>query len=222
MTDSTENVRLDGRGVLEIVPTRKGEQWSSGRITTVRSDFAPPPGGVLRIEASIALPEVTGAGAAGYWPAFWTLGASLRDGYTGWPGVGELDIMESVNGRDSVFGSMHCGVLEGGPCREPVGLTSGPQKCATCRTEFHTYAVEVDLGADEVRWYLDDRVYFRVRAEQMDRRTWQRTVDHGVFLILNVAIGGALPLADGATAGPATEPGRPMRVDHVTVRTREG
>ncbi|MER6768228.1 SGNH hydrolase domain-containing protein [Streptomyces bacillaris] len=222
MTDSTENVRLDGRGALEIVPTRKGDQWSSGRITTVRSDFAPPPGGVLRIEASIALPEVTGAGAAGYWPAFWTLGASLRDGYTGWPGVGELDIMESVNGRDSVFGSMHCGVLEGGPCREPVGLTSGPQACATCRTEFHTYAVEVDLGADEVRWYLDDRVYFRVRAEQMDRRTWQQTVDHGVFLILNVAIGGALPLADGATAGPATEPGRPMRVDHVTVRTRKG
>ncbi|MET9207511.1 SGNH hydrolase domain-containing protein [Streptomyces bacillaris] len=222
MTDSTENVRLDGRGVLEIVPTRKGEQWSSGRITTVRSDFAPPPGGVLRIEASIALPEVTGAGAAGYWPAFWTLGASLRDGYTGWPGVGELDIMESVNGRDSVFGSMHCGVLEGGPCREPVGLTSGPQKCATCRTEFHTYAVEVDLGADEVRWYLDDRVYFRVRAGEMDRRTWQRTVDHGVFLILNVAIGGTLPLADGAVVGPATEPGRPMRVDHVTVRTREG
>ena len=222
MRRAASATRVVSRGVLEIVPTRQGEQWSSGRITTVRSDFAPPPGGVLRIEASIALPEVTGAGAAGYWPAFWTLGASLRDGYTGWPGVGELDIMESVNGRDSVFGSMHCGVLEGGPCREPVGLTSGPQKCATCRTEFHTYAVEVDLGADEVRWYLDDRVYFRVRAGEMDRRTWQRTVDHGVFLILNVAIGGTLPLADGAVVGPATEPGRPMRVDHVTVRTREG
>ncbi|CAM5739024.1 GH16 domain-containing protein OS=Streptomyces microflavus OX=1919 GN=Smic_26270 PE=3 SV=1 [Streptomyces microflavus] len=101
MTDSTDNVRLDGKGALEIVPTREGEQWSSGRIETVRSDFAPPPGGVLRIEASIALPDVTGPKAAGYWPAFWTLGAPLRDGYTGWPGVGELDIMESVNGRDT-------------------------------------------------------------------------------------------------------------------------
>lgn len=222
MTDSTDNVRLDGKGALEIVPTREGEQWSSGRIETIRSDFAPPPGGVLRIEASIALPDVTGPKAAGYWPAFWTLGAPLRDGYTGWPGVGELDIMESVNGRDTVFGSMHCGVLEGGPCEEPVGLTSGPQACATCRTEFHTYAVEVDLGAREVRWYLDGRVYHRVSAGRMDAGTWKRAVDHGVFLILNVAIGGKLPVADGATAGPATEPGHPMRVDHVTVKAKAG
>ncbi|MFJ2024219.1 acyltransferase family protein [Streptomyces sp. NPDC087897] len=222
MTDSTDNVRLDGRGVLEIVPTRKDGRWSSGRITTVRSDFAPPPGGVLRIEASIALPDVTGPKAAGYWPAFWTLGADLRDGYTGWPGVGELDVMESVNGRDTVFGTMHCGVLDGGPCEEPVGLTSGPQACADCRARFHTYAVEVDLspGAEEVRWYRDDRVFHRVRADAMDAGTWKRTVDHGLFLILNVAIGGKLPLADGATAGPATEPGHPMRVDHVRVATR--
>lgn len=224
MTDSTDNVRLDGKGALEIVPTRKDGAWSSGRIETRRSDFAAPPGGTLRIEASIALPDVTGAAAAGYWPAFWTLGAPLRDGYTGWPGVGELDVMESVNGRDTVFGSMHCGVLDGGPCAEPVGLTSGPQPCPGCRTAFHSYAVEVDRtpGAEEVRWYLDGRVYHRVTADRMDAGTWKRAVDHGVFLILNVAIGGKLPQADGATAGPATEPGHPMRVDHVTVSTRAG
>ncbi|MFD3806746.1 acyltransferase family protein [Streptomyces sp. NPDC058619] len=224
MTDSTDNVRLDGKGALEIVPTRQDGAWSSGRIETKRSDFAAPPGGTLRIEASIALPDVTGAAAAGYWPAFWTLGAPLRDGYTGWPGVGELDVMESVNGRDTVFGSMHCGVPSGGPCAEPVGLTSGPQPCPGCRTAFHSYAVEVDRtpGAEEVRWYLDGRVYHRVAADRMDSGTWKRAVDHGVFLILNVAIGGKLPEADGATAGPATEPGRPMRVDHVTVSIRAG
>ncbi|MFJ7272345.1 acyltransferase family protein [Streptomyces sp. NPDC099050] len=222
MTDSTDNVRLDGKGALEIVPTRTDGAWKSGRIETRRSDFAPPAGGTLRIEAAIALPAVTGAGAAGYWPAFWTLGAPLRDGYTGWPGVGELDIMESVNGRDSVFATMHCGTLEGGPCREPAGLSSGPQPCGDCRTGFHTYAVEVDLsaGAEEVRWYLDGRVHHRVAASRMDPDTWKRAVDHGLFLILNVAIGGNLPLADGKTPGPATEPGHPMRVDRVTVSTR--
>ncbi|MFF2787839.1 acyltransferase family protein [Streptomyces sp. NPDC058049] len=223
MTDSADNVRLDGKGALEIVPTRKDGQWSSGRIETRRSDFAPPPGGALRIEASIALPDVTGEKAAGYWPAFWTLGAPLRDGYTGWPGVGELDVMESVNGRDTVFGTMHCGVLEGGPCREPAGLTSGPQSCDGCRTAFHSYAVEVDLapGAQEVRWYLDGRMHHRVTADRMDPGTWKAAVDHGLFLILNVAVGGSLPLADGASAGPATEPGHAMRVDHVTVSARE-
>ncbi|WP_327169302.1 acyltransferase family protein [Streptomyces subrutilus] len=222
MTDSTDNVRLDGKGALEIVPTVKDGAWSSGRIETRRSDFAAPPGGTLRIEASIALPDVTGAKAAGYWPAFWTLGAPLRDGYTGWPGVGEIDVMESVNGRDTVFGSLHCGVAEGGPCREPAGLTSGPQPCAGCRTGFHTYAVEVDRspGAEEVRWYLDGRAYHRVTAAGMDGGTWQRAIDHGLFLILNVAVGGKLPLADGAAAGPGTEPGHPMRVDHVAVSVR--
>ncbi|WEH36347.1 SGNH hydrolase domain-containing protein [Streptomyces sp. AM 4-1-1] len=224
MTDSTDNVRLDGRGALEIVPTREGGHWRSGRIETRRADFTAPPGGMLRIEASLALPDVTGRAAEGYWPAFWTLGGELRDGWTGWPGVGELDIMESVNGRDTVFGTMHCGLLAGGPCAEPVGLVSAPRACPDCRTGFHTYAVEVDRtrGAEEVRWYVDGRVHHRVSAARMDRATWDRAVNHGMFLILNVAIGGNLPVTDGATATGATEPGHPMRVDRVTVATRRG
>lgn len=73
-----------------------------------------------------------------------------------------------------------------------------------------------------MRWYLDGRLYHRVTAAAMDGPTWKRAVDHGVFLILNVAVGGKLPLADGASPGPATEPGHPMRVDRVTVSAREG
>ncbi|MFE2105007.1 acyltransferase family protein [Kitasatospora sp. NPDC059463] len=224
MTDSTENVRLDGRGALEIVPTRDAAgQWSSGRIESRRADFAPPPGGVLRIEAGIALPDVTGPAAAGYWPAFWTLGGELRNGFTGWPAIGELDVMEQVNGRDAVFGTMHCGVLDGGPCQEPRGLGSGDRPCgAECRTGFHRYAVEVDLtpGAEQVRWYLDGREHHRVTAAQMDRATWDRAVNHGLFLILNVAVGGNLPAAFGGAVTPATEPGHPMRVDYVSVATK--
>lgn len=224
MTDSTDNVRLDGKGALEIVPTRRDGRWYSGRIESRRSDFTPPPGGVLRIEASIALPEVTGPAAGGYWPAFWTLGAGLRDGYTGWPGIGEIDVMESVNGRDSVFGTLHCGTADGGPCEEPMGLTSPRQKCQGCRGAFHTYAVEVDTapGAEELRWYLDGRVYHRVKGSAMDAATWDRALKRGQFLILNVAMGGGLPAADGATAGPATEAGHPMRVARVTVSARQG
>ncbi|MFG2403929.1 acyltransferase family protein [Streptomyces brevispora] len=223
MTDSTDNVRLDGKGALEIVPTLREGRWYSGRIESRRSDFAPPPGGVLRIEASIALPDVTGAAAGGYWPAFWTLGAGLRDGYTGWPAIGELDVMESVNGRDAVFGTMHCGTLDGGPCKEPMGLSSPRQKCSDCRGAFHSYAVEIDTapGAEEVRWSLDGRVYHRVKASGMDAATWDRAVKQGQFLILNVAMGGALPSADGAEVGPATEPGHPMRVAEVSVSVRE-
>ncbi|GHH42789.1 acyltransferase [Streptomyces candidus] len=95
--------------------------------------------------------------------------------------------------------------------------------CPGCRTAFHTYAVEVDLapGAEEIRWYVDGRVHHRVRAAGMDRTTWDRAVNHGVFLILNVAIGGKLPEVYGAVPGPATQPGHAMRVDFVRVATRE-
>ncbi|MEU3463465.1 SGNH hydrolase domain-containing protein [Streptomyces sp. NPDC006733] len=224
MTDSTDNVRLDGKGALEIVPRLRNGRWTSGRIESRRSDFAPPPGGVLRIEAAIALPDVTGPAAAGYWPAFWTLGSGLRDGFTGWPAIGELDVMENVNGRDSVFGTMHCGTLEGGPCKEPQGLGSGDRPCPECRTGFHTYAVEVDLtaGAEQVRWYLDGREFHKVSAAQMDAQTWDAAVHHGLFLILNVAVGGNLPTAFGADAGPSTVPGHPMRVRYVAVSARGG
>ncbi|MEV4614680.1 SGNH hydrolase domain-containing protein [Kitasatospora sp. NPDC049258] len=222
MTDSTENVRLDGAGALEIRPTLVDGRWSSGRIESRRSDLAAPVGGVLRLEASIALPEVTGPAAAGYWPAFWTLGSGLRDGYTGWPGIGELDVLESVNGRPSVFGTMHCGTAQGGPCQEPVGLGSGEQRCEGCWGGFHTYAVEVDRSTspEQVRWYLDGREFHRVTADRIDAGVWDRAVHHGLFLILDVAVGGSLPGAYGGAAGPATEPGHPMRVRYVSVAAR--
>ncbi|SDG07396.1 Glycosyl hydrolases family 16 [Sinosporangium album] len=215
MTDSVENVSLDGKGHLAITPLLRNGTWTSGRIETRRADFRYPPGGTMRVEARIALPYVTPGDGAGYWPAFWMLGERLRDGYTGWPGVGEIDVMEAVNGLPQIFGAMHCGVSPGGPCAEPKGLNSPPQPCATCHGTFHTYAVEV--SADQVRWYLDGTHFFTVTSAQVDPETWRNAVDHGFFLILNVAIGGGYPAAYGGGPNPATVPGRPMLVDYVAV-----
>ncbi|MFJ5234972.1 acyltransferase family protein [Kitasatospora sp. NPDC088391] len=222
MTDSAANVRLDGRGSLEIVPTRDAAgRWSSGRIESRRADLAAPAGGVLRVEAKLALPDVHGAAAAGYWPAFWALGGKLRDGYTGWPGVGELDVLESVGAR-GVFGTMHCGTTPGGPCQEPNGLGSGEQPCADCWGTSHTYTVEIDRSSspEQVRWLRDGREYFKVTADRVDPAAWDQAVHHGIFLILNVAVGGNLPAAYGSSPTAATEPGHPMKVESVTVSTR--
>lgn len=106
MTDNVANVYHDGAGHLAVRPIRTGPgvgRWTSGRVETRRSDFAAPPGGAVRIEASLKLPPVTGAGAAGFWSAFWALGAPARPvGATNWPHIGEWDVMENVNGRDRV------------------------------------------------------------------------------------------------------------------------
>ncbi|MBG0826628.1 family 16 glycosylhydrolase [Planomonospora sp. ID67723] len=218
MTASTDNVALDGRGSLAITPLLRDGSWTSGRVETRRADFRPPPGGTLRVEARIMLPDVGPDDGAGYWPAFWMLGAPLRDGYTGWPGVGEIDIMEAVNGRPSVLAAMHCGVMPGGPCAEPSGLSSGERPCPDCHGSFHRYTVEITETA--VRWYLDDTPVFTVEATRMDPVTWKKATGHGFFLILNVAVGGGLPGAFGGGPTPATVSGRPMLVDYVSVATR--
>jgi beta-glucanase (GH16 family) len=97
MSDSTQNVSLDGHGNLLITPVRSANgTWTSGRIETRKTNFSAGDHGVLRVQASIQLPQ-TGVGpeAAGYWPAFWMLGAPFRGNYLNWPGIGEIDIMES-------------------------------------------------------------------------------------------------------------------------------
>lgn len=112
MTNSLQNVFVDGNGNLQIVARGSGSSWTSGRIETVRDDFAAPAGGILAVQGSMQLPSATGAAAAGYWPAFWMLGSTMRTGTT-WPLCGEIDIMESINGINEVFGTLHCGTAPG-------------------------------------------------------------------------------------------------------------
>jgi beta-glucanase (GH16 family) len=222
-TDSTANVYQDGDGHLAIKPTRdRTGRWTSGRVETKRADFAAPAGGKLRIEASLQQPKVAGAEATGYWPAFWLLGAPARPvGATNWPHIGEWDLMENVNGRPSVWQTLHCGVPVGGPCREPDGIGSGEQPCPDCQTAFHTYAIEYDrtVTPEQLRWYVDDRRTFTVDASKVDKATWDNANKHGFFIILNVAMGGVFPAKFGGNPTPATKPGVPMLVDRVAVYT---
>ncbi len=221
MTDSTQNVYHDGNGNLAIKPIRDAAgNWTSGRVETRRTDFAAPVGGKLRIEGRLQQPNVTGAAAAGYWPAFWTLGDAARPvGATNWPSIGEWDIMESINGRPSVFSALHCGVNPGGPCNETTGLGSGEHACATCGTAFHTYAVEYDrsVSPEQLRFYLDGVQYHLVTSSQMDATTWNNATHRGVFIILNVAMGGGFPAAFGGGPTASTRSGVPMLVDYVAV-----
>ncbi|WP_427165507.1 glycoside hydrolase family 16 protein [Streptomyces sp. C1-1] len=226
MTTSTNNVALDGSGNLKITPLRDASgNWTSGRIETNRTDFQPPAGGKLRVEARIQMPNVTGNAAAGYWPAFWMLGAPYRGNYQNWPSVGELDIMENVNGINKTWATMHCGTASGGPCNETTGLgnsTACPN--TTCQSGFHTYTMEWDRSAspEAIRFYVDGVNYQTVTANQVDATTWANATNHGFFVILNVAMGGGFPAAFGGGPTSATESGHPMLVDYVQVLSSGG
>lgn len=222
-TSDTANLQQDGDGHLRITPRRDDAgNWTSARIETRRSDFEPPAGGKLRIEARIQAPDVTGAAAEGYWPAFWTLGAPFRGNYKNWPGIGEFDVMENANGVDKVSGTLHCGTAPGGPCNENNGIGAG-RSCpeAACAGNFHTYAFEWDrsVSPQELRWYVDGVRYHAVNASQVDAATWDAATGHSHFILLNLAMGGAFPdpVAGHATPTSATKPGVPMLVDNVSV-----
>ncbi|RSN82005.1 1,3-beta-glucanase [Streptomyces sp. WAC 05379] len=221
MTNSTNNVSLDGNGNLRITPRRDASgNWTSGRIETNRTDFQPPAGGKLRVESRIQVPNVTGAAAKGYWPAFWMLGGPYRGNYWNWPAVGELDIMENTQGMNTVFATMHCGTSPGGPCNETSGI-GGNTTCSgtTCQAGFHTYRMEWDrsTSVEEIRFYLDGVNFHTVRANQVDATTWANATNHGFFVILNVAMGGGFPDAFGGGPDGGTQPGHSMVVDYVQV-----
>ncbi len=153
------------------------------------------------------------------------LGAAARPvGATNWPRIGEIDIMEDINGRSSEFATLHCGVAPGGPCNEFTGLGSGERACGGCQSGFHTYAMEYDrsVSPEQLRWYLDGASFFTLNSTQVDATTWNNATHHGFFVILNVAMGGAFPAAFGGGPTGATQSGLPMTVDYVAVYTSGG
>lgn len=225
-TDRPENIRMDGQGHLRITALRAADgRWTSARIETRRDDFGAPPGGLVRIQARIRFPDVHGRAALGYWPAFWALGRSFR-GREGWPGAGELDVAENVNGLNRVWGTLHCGVYPGGPCHEKAGLSaSAPCPETSCQAAFHTYTAEWDRSVrpNRIRWYVDGRLYHTISQDQLPARTWKRmSAPDGMFVLLNLAMGGQFPdkVHRLPTPTPQTEPGHAMLVDYVAVWTR--
>ncbi len=222
MTNSTANVYHDGSGHLVLQANHSGSDpasgWTSGRVETQAATFGAPAGGVVRMESVLQQPNVSTANGAGYWPAFWMLGAPLRTGVT-WPTSGEVDIMEDINGRSSLFSTIHCGVNPGGPCNESTGIGSGERSCAGCQTGFHDYAVEIDRSTapEQVRFYLDGSNFYTIKANQVDATTWSNAIDHPFFIIYDLAIGGGFPNAFGGGPNAATVSGGKLVIDSVAV-----
>jgi beta-glucanase (GH16 family) len=221
-TAAPSNLAINAAGNLQITPRKNGISWTSARIETTESqDFFCPPGGKIWVEASIRLPDTPPAQMAGIWPAFWMLGSSFRPTRSGWPGIGEIDILELVNNQP-IHQTIHCGVVNGGPCQEPSGLT-------TVRNikfgEFSTFAVEIDrtVAAEEmISFRLNGEVTWTLRSPDFpDRAGWEAVAHTPKMILLNVAVGGAFPdaLAGFRTPNDVTMDGdgAAMEVAYVVV-----
>ncbi|WP_042430435.1 ricin-type beta-trefoil lectin domain protein [Streptacidiphilus anmyonensis] len=220
MTNSAANVHLDGNGHLDITALRDGNgNWTSGRIQTTSANVGAPAGGKLEVTAEIQQPN-PGSGL-GYWPAFWMLGPGQ------WPENGEIDIMEDVNARSQVAGTIHCGTYPGGPCNEGNGIGSGLTACNGCQSGYHTYSMILDrtnTAAENITFYLDGNQYFQVTEAQVGTSTWQAAFDHNLSIIFDLAMGGGFPngVCGCTTPTSATSSGATMSVGYVAAYTTTG
>ncbi|KAL3478331.1 concanavalin A-like lectin/glucanase domain-containing protein [Aspergillus californicus] len=225
-TKAVDNIRITPEGTLLIIPHKSSSgAWTSARIETVRTNFAARRGGKLFVEARVKTGCAVTAKQQGIWNAFWALGASFRGNYQNWPGVSEWDMMEVINGQNTVHNVLHCGVAPNGPCNEFVGLANGGRPWTKCN--WHYVGFEVDrtqvtaAGVELWRqntltWYVDGKQTHRVTGKDInDWDTWNKIAYQGHFLLLNVAIGGDWPGAPNAQTVDAA--GVRLEVDYVRV-----
>lgn len=202
-TSSRSNVRLNGKGQLEVVARKatSGSCWygrcryTSGRLLTLGT-FSQQYG---RFAARIKVPP-----GSGLWPAFWMLDTNVNAPSD--PASAEIDVMEHVGSEPAaVFSSLHA-ARPSASRSSCVGYTLPSGRLADA---FHVFAAD----------WTPTTVTFSVDGHPTATRTRARfgpewTFDQPMFLVLDLAVGGTWPGSPPAsTRFPAT-----MLVDYVRVR----
>ncbi|KAK0636743.1 secreted glucosidase [Bombardia bombarda] len=195
---STRNVQTSGGGTLQLVPWRDSSVsggWTSGRLESWYT-FTPQDGKKTMAQAQIRFGANDPSTKQGIWPAFWLLGNSLRTTNVGWPACGELDILETVNGQLTGYGTTHCNVNPGGVCNESNGLSSSiriPDQ------GWHTWTMVWDRTTgnwqtESITWYMDGQQFQQIKGSQINNwNVWSTLIYSPMFFILNVAVGGNWP-----------------------------
>ncbi|GAO18311.1 uncharacterized protein UV8b_04398 [Ustilaginoidea virens] len=228
-TDDPQNLYITHDDTLRIVPVRgPNDTWTSARIeTTPEWDTACEPGHRLRVEAKIKLGHNSKQHKLGLWYAFWALGSAFRGHYWSWPSVGEIDILESINGEPQIWQTAHCGSNPGGPCNESDGL--GNVTATDVRGVWHTYAWEMNRQAshlgwqhEHMTWFLDGRPTWSLFGRDVgDEDAWEAMSAGSKMILLNVAVGGGFPDGVAGFKTPTNETrggnGAGMEVDYVAV-----
>ena len=192
-----ENITVEN-GKLRIRSQREnfgGMEYTSGRMRSLnKGDFK-----YGRMEARIRMDN-----AGGLWHAFWMLPSNPPGG---WPVTGEIDIMEFVgNTPNQILNYIHFANLDSNHMYRGTFYN-----LLTPHTDFHIYAVE--WNENEIRWYVDDVMTFKVTNEDADLvDVWP--FDRKFHMILNTAVGGNL---GGTINVQAMTIPRYMEVDYVRV-----
>jgi beta-glucanase (GH16 family) len=187
-----------GDGVLTIEArneTYGGRNYTSARMITQNKRMFM----YGRIDIRALLPK-----GQGLWPALWMLGQDV--GTTGWPGCGEIDIMEMIGGsgrEDQVYGTLH---WDDGSGQADYGGSYVSLK-ETFYEKYHVFSMLWD--ANQIKIYVDNYAYFTCDITPASMSEFRQEQ----FFIFNVAVGGTWPgNPDASTVFPQS-----MKVDYVRV-----
>ena len=184
--------------VIEATESAPGEYRSAKLTTSGLRSFR-----YGKIDARIKLPA-----AQGMWPAFWMLGDNFSS--LGWPGCGEIDILELVGFEpNTIRGNIHYvdsdqsyATAEGDPAVIAESFSE----------DYHQFGIE--WTPTEITYLLDDVVYKTVSIDNEGMKEFDRSF----YLILNVAVGGNWPGSpDASTVFP-----QKMYVDYIRYYSKDG
>jgi beta-glucanase (GH16 family) len=195
-TDREDNAYISD-GTLKIV-AKKEEFTSTGttkEYTSARlnSKFHFTYG---KVEVKAKLPRTQGT-----WPAIWALGTNIES--VGWPKCGEIDMMEQLfEDHLMVQSAIH---VQGRYGNDPA---LKQLKVSDVTENFHVYGMIWD--EEKIDFTVDGQVFFTYNPEDRSEDFWPFYQDQ--FLLLNVAVGGAL---GGAVTPEFTQD--QMEVDYVRI-----
>lgn len=156
-------------GILTIIAKKQQKEnrdYTSARLLTKgKFDFK-----YGRVETRAKVPA-----AIGTWPAVWMLGADIDK--TGWPGCGEIDILEHRGMElNKMYGTLHYPGHSGG---NGNGKTMVIENASN---SFHKYALE--WNAAEINLFIDNKLYHTVANSD------SIPFNHNFFILVNLAMGG--------------------------------
>lgn len=150
--------------------------YTSGRMTTQDKKFFK----FGRIDIRAKLPV-----SKGMWPALWMLGKNISS--VGWPGCGEIDIMELIGTNPStIYGTLHWSNAGGSHASKGANY---PLPAGDYSKEFHVFSIIWALN--NISWYVDDQKYLDISISDLGGADYPFNSDQ--FFIFNVAVGGNWP-----------------------------
>jgi beta-glucanase (GH16 family) len=173
--------------------TYRGYAYTSARMKT-QNKFSFTYG---RVEVRAKLPS-----GGGTWPAIWMLGDNITT--LGWPNCGEIDIMEHTGNNQGITSS----AIHNASGYGNTPYVNHLDRVNDVSTNFHTYGI--NWTKDKIDFTVDGVVHYTYNPTNKNNRNWP--FNKPQFIILNVAMGGALGGAIDTAFAEST-----LEIDYVRV-----